>query len=24
MKKVVPLTQKERHRFIVVDDADGV
>ena len=22
MKKVVPLTEKERHRFIVVDDAD--
>jgi len=24
MKKIVPLTDKERHRFIVVDDADGV
>ena len=23
MKKIVPLTDKERHRFIVVDDADG-
>src|ERR1700693_5285419 len=23
MKKIVPLTGKERHRFIVVDDADG-
>jgi hypothetical protein len=24
MKKIVPLTDKERHRFIVVDDAAGV
>jgi|SRR5712691_8962751 len=23
MKKVVPLTEKERHRFIVIDDAGG-
>jgi hypothetical protein len=23
MKKIVPLTDKGRHRFIVVDDADG-
>jgi metal-responsive CopG/Arc/MetJ family transcriptional regulator len=23
MKKIVPLTEKERHRFIVVDDAVG-
>ena len=23
MKKVLPLTKKERHRFIDVDDSDG-
>jgi hypothetical protein len=23
MKKIVPLAEKERHRFIVVDDAVG-
>jgi hypothetical protein len=22
IKKIIPLTEKERHRFIVVDDAD--
>ena len=23
IKKIIPLTEKERHRFIVVDDADS-